>query len=44
VVVPEVQQFGAAHSPRAGFENALHEQAHQLNHSASNDPSREAQS
>jgi nucleotide-binding universal stress UspA family protein len=27
VVVPEVQQFGAAHAPRAGFENVLHEQA-----------------
>jgi nucleotide-binding universal stress UspA family protein len=27
VVVPEVQQFGAAHSPRVGFESVLHEQA-----------------
>ena len=27
LVVPEVQQFGAAHAPKAGFENLLHEQA-----------------
>jgi nucleotide-binding universal stress UspA family protein len=29
LVVPEVQQFGAAHAPKAGFENLLHEQARQ---------------
>ena len=29
LVVPEVQQFGAAHAPRAGFENLLNEQARQ---------------
>ncbi|MDR7081948.1 nucleotide-binding universal stress UspA family protein [Arthrobacter ginsengisoli] len=29
LVVPEVQQFGAAHAPKAGFENLLNEQAHQ---------------
>ncbi|AOT02943.1 universal stress protein [Arthrobacter sp. U41] len=28
-VVPEVQQFGAAHAPQAGFENLLNEQARQ---------------
>lgn len=27
LVVPEVQQFGAAHAPKAGFEKLLHEQA-----------------
>ncbi|MGP4030675.1 universal stress protein [Pseudarthrobacter sp. 1C304] len=27
LVVPEVQQFGAAHAPKAGFENLLNEQA-----------------
>jgi len=27
LVVPEVQQFGAAHSPRVGFEHLLNEQA-----------------
>src|SRR6478672_10294501 len=27
VAVPEVQQFGAAHAPRAGFEHVLNEQA-----------------
>ncbi|MEC5192792.1 MULTISPECIES: universal stress protein [unclassified Arthrobacter] len=27
LVVPEVQQFAAAHAPKAGFENLLHEQA-----------------
>jgi nucleotide-binding universal stress UspA family protein len=27
LVVPEIQQFGAAHAPKAGFENLLHEQA-----------------
>ncbi|MCB5291054.1 universal stress protein [Arthrobacter sp. SO3] len=27
LVVPEVQQFGAAHAPRAGFEHLLNEQA-----------------
>ncbi|AXJ09355.1 universal stress protein [Arthrobacter sp. PM3] len=27
VAVPEVQQFGAAHAPRVGFESVLHEQA-----------------
>jgi nucleotide-binding universal stress UspA family protein len=29
LVVPEVQQFGAAHAPKAGFENLLNEQARQ---------------
>ena len=29
LVVPEVQQFGAAHAPKAGYENLLHEQARQ---------------
>lgn len=29
LVVPEVQQFGAAHAPKAGFENLLNEQAQQ---------------
>lgn len=29
LVVPEIQQFGAAHAPKAGFENLLHEQARQ---------------
>jgi nucleotide-binding universal stress UspA family protein len=29
LAVPEVQQFGAAHAPRAGFESLLHEQAQQ---------------
>ncbi|HET9348706.1 MAG TPA: universal stress protein [Arthrobacter sp.] len=29
LVVPEIQQFGAAHAPKAGFENLLNEQARQ---------------
>jgi nucleotide-binding universal stress UspA family protein len=29
LAVPEVQQFGAAHAPRAGFESLLNEQARQ---------------
>lgn len=29
LVVPEVQQFGAAHAPKAGFETLLNEQARQ---------------
>jgi nucleotide-binding universal stress UspA family protein len=29
LVVPEVQQFGAAHAPKAGFESLLNEQARQ---------------
>ncbi|WP_427134967.1 universal stress protein [Pseudarthrobacter sp. S9] len=29
LVVPEVSQFGAAHAPKAGFENLLNEQARQ---------------